>query len=60
MSENPEQLVTPDSRKRIREESSPTSDSSPSLSPPCKRMPSEFVDNLLAALDDERINWGIL
>ena len=55
MSENPEQLVTPDSRKRIREESSPTSDSSPSLSPPCKRMPSEFVDNLLAALDDERI-----
>ena len=37
-------------------ESSPTSDSSPRLSSPCKRIPSEFVDNLLAALDDERIS----
>ena len=40
-------------------ESSPTSDSSPRLSPPCKRIPSEFVDSLLAALDDERISKHI-
>ena len=56
MLEEADPLVTPDTRKRTREESSPSIDSSPSLSPPpLKRMTTEFVDNLLTALGDERI-----
>ena len=57
MLEEADPLVTPDTRKRTREESSPSIDSSPSLSPPppLKRMTTEFVNNLLTALGDERI-----